>query len=154
MTYGANGVREYHNVDKATFWGIELGTEYAFTTNLSSNVKVNYLRGFRPEYDLPLIPPLQGTLAGNYRYKQFSFLTQSRIAAEQNHHNTEYGDRYTPGYVLLDAGVEYNLPFKRTEAVVSLSANNIFNTYYRDHLNWSGIPSMGRNLILSLKVKI
>lgn len=154
MTYGANGVREYHNVDKATFWGIELEAEYAFTTNLSSNVKVDYLRGFRPEHDLPLIPPLQGTLAVNYRYKQFSFLAQSRIAAEQNHYNTEYGDRYTPGYVLLDAGVEYNLLFKRTEAVVSLSANNIFNTYYRDHLNWGGIPSMGRNLILTLKIKI
>src|SRR5690606_35546271 len=127
---------------------------YTFAKKLSTTAKVDYLRGFRPEYDLPIIPPLQGTLAVNYKYKQFSFLAQSRMAAEQNHYNTEYGDRYTPGYVLLDAAVEYSLPVKKFDAAISVGVNNIFDTYYRDHLNWGGIPSMGRNLVFSLKVEL
>lgn len=154
MTYGANGVREYRNVDNATFWGVDFGANYVFDSNLSSTIKIDFLRGFKPDFDLPLVPPLQGVLTVNYKYSQFSFLAQSRMAAEQNHYNAEYGDRYTPGYILLDAGVEYKLPIKKSKASLSLSTNNIFNTYYRNHLNWGGIPSMGRILIFTLKIKV
>ncbi|WP_417588492.1 TonB-dependent receptor [Owenweeksia hongkongensis] len=154
MTYGANGVREYENISGATFWGVELGAEYAFSKSLVASAKGEYLRGFRPEADLPLIPPLQGTIGVNYSLKRFSFLAQSRMAAEQKHFNTEYGDRYTPGYVLLDAAIGYTLPLKKMNTQVEVAANNLLDTYYRDHLNWGGIPSMGRNIVLKLKLEI
>lgn len=154
MTYGANGVRAYENISDATFWGVEVGAEYFFTKSFTASAKMDYLRGFRPGADLPLIPPLQGELSLSYGFKSFTFLAQTRLAAEQNHYNTEYGDRYTPGYGLLDAAIGYTLPFKKLDAQIEIAANNILDTYYRNHLNWGGIPSMGRNIIAKFKIAI
>ena len=153
MTFGAKGLREYQNLAHATFWGSELAGEYAFNKKLGSRVKLDYLRGIHPDFDLPLIPPLQALVALNYRYQNFRYLIQSRMAAEQKHFNTAYGDRYTPAYMLWDAGIEYQLDMEKYQATFSLNANNLFNQYYRDHLNWGAFPSMGRNLILSLTLK-
>lgn len=152
MTWGGNGVREYANIDQATFWGVELTGSYAFSKSVSAFAKADYLRGVRPGADLPLVPPLQGNAGVNYSWRKFAVVAQGRFAAEQRFYNTEYGDRYTPGYALLDAALSYQLPLKVVNIQLEVAANNILDTYYRDHLNWGGIPSMGRNLIFKLKV--
>lgn len=152
MTWGANGVREYANIQQATFWGVEVDGGYTFSKVLSAFAKGEYLRGFRQSEDLPLIPPLQGTLGMSYGKERFSASAQGRFAVDQNHFNTEYGDRFTPGYALIDFAIGYNLPIRKVKVVVEMAANNLLDTYYRDHLNWGGIPSMGRNIVFKLKI--
>lgn len=152
MTWGANGVRAYDNIASATFWGIEVGGQWIFTPTIKSTASVEYLRGVRPGADLPLVPPLQANVGVNATLKQMGFVLAARMAAEQNYFNMEYGDRYTPGYALIDAAVTYKLPIKKVDIQLEVAANNLLDTYYRDHLNWGGIPSMGRNLIFKVKL--
>lgn len=152
MTWGANGVREYANIEQATFWGVEVDGGYTFSKVLSAFAKGEYLRGFRQSENLPLIPPLQGTLGMSYAKERFSASVQGRFAADQNHFNTEYGDRFTPGYALVDLAIGYNLPIKKVKVALEIAANNLLDTYYRDHLNWGGIPSVGRNIVFKLKI--
>ncbi len=152
MTYGGRGVREYQNIGPSTFWGVEAGAKYLFTKSVSATAELEYLRGFRPQEDLPLVPPLQASLGLDWRYHKFTFLLKGRLAADQPHYNSKYGDRYTPGYALADFAVNYQASVKKIQVKAALAVNNLFDTYYRDHLSWGGIPAMGRNVILKLQL--
>ena len=151
MTYGANGVRAYENVGIATFYGFELGASYQILNAWKAQSTLEYIRGFRPQSDLPLIPPLQADFSLNYSYGQWNFASQLRYAAEQNHFNSDYGDRYTPSYFLIDLAANYRFKIDKTKSLVSLAINNLADSYYRDHLSWAGIPAMGRNISLGIK---
>ena len=155
MTWGANGVRIYENVGKAWFYGIEADITYKPVENLEIYAKAEYLRGMlKPDFNLPLIPPLQSSIWINYNLGSFALLAQGRIAAEQKLYNTEYGDQYTPGYGLLDLSVAYECKLKDAKLKFEIAANNLMDTYYRDHLNWGGIPGMGRNIIFKMNMSL
>lgn len=151
MTYGANGVRAYANVGRATFYGFEVLAEYNLHSNWKLKASSEYIRGFRPQFDLPLIPPFQTELGINYSIGKWSMAPQLNYAAAQNHINSSYGDRYTPAYFLLDFAVNYRFKMAKGNALLSLALNNLTDRYYRDHMSWAGIPSMGRNVSVAIK---
>lgn len=154
MTYGAKGVRSYANVGRATFYGFEALAEYNLHSNWKLKARFQYIRGFRPHYDLPLIPPFQTELGINYSIGKWSIAPQLNYVAAQNHYNSNYGDRYTPSYLLLDCAVNYHIKMGNGNALFSLAINNLTDRYYRDHMSWAGIPSMGRNVSLALKYSL
>ncbi len=153
MTWGAKGVREYHNVPNAIYYGAELNGHYTMNEHWLVSAKANYVRATEGSMNLPLIPPLQGQARIGYMLKKFNAGVQTRMAAEQNKYNADYGDQYTPGYALIDLSVGVKQQLKKVAMSLDVACNNVFDTYYRDHLNWGGIPSLGRNIILSLKVE-
>ena len=62
----------------------------------------------------------------------------------------------TPGYWLLNAGAEWQKTFGKKEMTIGLSANNILNEVYYDHLSrfkYFGIYNIGRNISLNFKLK-
>lgn len=153
MTWGARGVRIYQNTDNALFYGLESTAEYALNQQLQISANIEYLRGLLNGNDnLPLIAPLQGQMGVNYSLDAWNFSALARTAAKQVNYSPQYGDRYTPAYGVLDAAVSYSHKFKQMHSNYTLSVSNLFNRHYRDHLNWGGIPSMGRNLVLKISI--
>jgi iron complex outermembrane recepter protein len=62
----------------------------------------------------------------------------------------------TPGYWLLNAGAEWQKIVGKKEITCGLSANNILNEVYYDHLSrfkYFGIYNIGRNIGLNFKLK-
>jgi len=154
MTIRARGVRTYVNAARASFWGTELRGHYQWSNHWQSTAQMAYMRGFLPgRFDLPLIPPLQGSLGTQYQKGAWQAGLQSQWAAAQPHYNAELGDRYTPSYGLLHSEVHYTLSGKKWRWKLGLQVQNILNQKYRPHLNWGGIPSPGRNLIFSLNIR-
>lgn len=153
MTWGARGVRIYQNTHHALFFGMETSAEFTLYQKLHFTAGAEYLRALlNDKQNLPLIPPLQGRLGIVYSHKSWSFSGKARAAGNQTNYSPEYGDRYTPAYAVIDASVSYSYKFNRLQTNVELSASNILDHYYRDHLNWGGIPSMGRNMVIILSL--
>jgi iron complex outermembrane receptor protein len=109
--------------------------------------------------DLPFIPadkihgevrfdlPLRG------RLKKSAFFASLDGAFKQQHpgaHETK-----TPGYVLFNCGVNTHLRCLGTEMKWSLTARNVFDKLYVDHLSRlkpQGIYNQGRNVVLSCTI--
>lgn len=153
MTWGARGVRFYENTDQALFYGLEAAAEFSLNQQVQFNASLEYLRGkLNGNTNLPLIAPLQGRVGANYAFGAWNFSGLVRAAANQVNYNPQYGDRYTPAYAVFDASISYTQEFKKLKANFALSASNIFDHNYRNHLNWGGIPSMGRNLVFKVNL--
>ena len=153
MTVRARGVKRYENFGQANFYGAQSKMEYRLLERWTVTGKAEYLRGFIPgRFDLPQIPPLQGMLRLDFQEKQWSSHLALNMANEQNNFNRQLGDRYTPGFTVLNAGFDYQFSWENYHMELGLTARNLLNRQYRQHLNWGGIPNMGRNLIFSAKI--
>lgn len=84
------------------------------------------------------------------------FMDVSVLAVTKQTHVPPNSDYVAPpaGYMLLNAGIGFSIPFKGELLGISFSANNILNTVYRDYLNRFRYYSndLGRNFTLRLKV--
>ncbi len=152
MTPGARGVRGYENIPSARFVGLELSGKYRLNEQLQFQSGLDYLRGVRPGQDLPMVPPLRSSLLASWCPADWELSLQGQYACAQTHYNMEYGDRFTPSYALLDASVAYKISLQQAELSLAMAVNNLFDHHYRDHLNWGGIPAMGRNIVFSLQL--
>lgn len=116
---------------------------------------------------LPLIPPLkiQSTVAKRFSLPS-KWLTAIRpnLEMELNGYQNRYlglnnTETPTPGYVLLGAGLEFNINHFRNQTMsLSIQASNLLNTLYQSHLSrlkyfesWGlGMYGMGRNVSFKL----
>ncbi|MCH8554152.1 MAG: TonB-dependent receptor [Schleiferiaceae bacterium] len=122
------------------------GFEYVWNLNLETGLP------------LPLTPPLSTLLQAEYQFftgrskkTRLSFFIDYRIAAAQN--RTDRNERTTPGYQLLDAGVQWRYHHLKLQ----LSGANLANTNYFNHLSryrLINLPEPGRNVSLRLIVPI
>lgn len=72
---------------------------------------------------------------------------------EQNLINSE--ENTTPSYNLLNAGIGATLKRKKTNYSINVSANNLLNEAYYDHMSRFknfGLLNMGRNISINLKI--
>lgn len=154
MTVRARGVREYENLPRARFYGFQAHGQYQWTPEWRSNLQIEYLRGYIPgRFNLPLVPPLQGNFKQQVQLKNWQMQAGLEWAAPQHKFNESLGDQFTRGYALLNAGVQHSLKLKKAVVHLSVNAQNLLNNQYRNHLNWGGIPSMGRNIIFGISVR-
>ena len=61
----------------------------------------------------------------------------------------------TPGVQLFHLGAGFRIPVGRTDVELTLSARNLFNTKYYNHLSFYRkveIPELGRNFQLLIKI--
>lgn len=154
MTIRARGVREYKNLPRARFYGFQFHGEYRWSPQWRSNLQMEYLRGYIPQrFNLPLIPPLQATFTQQVHLKSWQLQASLEWAAPQFQYNENLGDQFTPGYALLNAGIQYPCKLKKAVIHLSVNAQNMLNNQYRNHLNWGGIPNMGRNIIFGVSIR-
>ncbi|MBS1652956.1 MAG: TonB-dependent receptor [Bacteroidetes bacterium] len=151
MTIGAYGVKTYKNIDYAVSQGFEFNTKAFIANNLTyiSSIKYIYAQTYN-NTPLPLIAPLKLQHAIRYNFKLFQAQIEHDLASPQNRINVDYGDKKTPGFNLYNVRLSQNIPLKKTMFQLSLACENIFDLYYREHLDIGQIPRFGRNFVVNL----
>jgi len=177
-TLGAPGVKQYVNVDRATFTGFEIGytSPKAYKLGLSVVAAMTYAR--IPEVTkyiitaghvtgdtllkndaLPEIPPFETTISVNYRLLKGKLVPKIsyRLVAAQNHVSEAFYEPETPGFSLLNFSIAYTI----TKNInINAGANNIFDVSYYEHLNRKIVGSTeklyepGRTFFVTLNLSI
>lgn len=149
---------------QAELMGVEFSSEIQLLNNWVLSASMGYTHGrrklFENEQDdpnknwkpLPTIPPLKGNIELSYNKNGLRLGTKSKLAAEQN--RTGEFEQPTDGHAVFNLFGQYR--FERWEMLhtLSLNANNIFNTTYRDHLSRIKeiYPEPGRNISLLYRI--
>lgn len=155
MTIGARGVKGYENIAYATLQGFETGI------SCKPAKRLLYLASGRYTYattdnNIPLmqVPPLKIQHALRYDHPWAQLQIEHDWAAAQNRINTASGELRTPQWHLFNVRIAKNITLKRSVLQLSAACENIFNNWYREHLDWGGIPRPGRNVVMSVAYAI
>lgn len=119
----------------------ELGGEYIYTWNCDEQIPLSFS------------PPasLRNTLS--WEKKRLRFYAEHQFIADQN--RVARNEDPTEGGQLLHLGAGFRIPIGGTDVEVALSARNLLNTKYYNHLSFYRkveIPEPGRNFQLSIKI--
>lgn len=146
---------------EAIFKGIEFSSQLTVLDQWALSASVSYTHAERKLSDqeqqnssgeswqpLPMIPPLK--IKGGITYGRSGL--QLGINTEWSDNQNRTGDFETPtaGYHTWNIFGQYRFQFSNTLHTISLNAENIFDTAYRDHLSRikDVMPAPGRNISL------
>ncbi len=143
------------NVQKALLYGFDFKLDYNFYNNLVLFVTGAYVRGkdIDVNENLPLIPPLNGSLGIRYSYYKSGAVELTFVsAAKQNKVAVE--EKKTDGYYRLDLAVNTSkIELGITRLQLFAGIDNITNNSYTNHLSTNrGDISIepGRNIFVRL----
>lgn len=150
-TMGAAGVKRYQNISSATLFGGEWISVFKVRENISlSSVNV-YQKGMDANKNpMPMISPFHSTNKVEWEAEgNWNAYIESVFAAAQNNASSFYGERPTPSFHIMNAGIVKTIFSKNNRVVLSLSGNNILNQYYYEHIDVIKLPRPGRNIVLN-----
>ncbi|MDZ7778566.1 MAG: TonB-dependent receptor [Gemmatimonadota bacterium] len=140
--------------DDALLLGFEGGVDWNAVGDLTLHGTASYVEGTRDEEDapLPLIPPLQGTLGLEYDRPDWFVRGETNLAARQDRIG-EF-ETVTPGYAVFDASAGLRLTVSGRLHVLTVSADNVTDAEYRNHLSRVKeiMPEAGRGLSITYRV--
>lgn len=147
MTIGSKGVKVYENLPNASISGVELTLNTQVWKKLKVSNTASYTYGIDHKGNpLPLIPPLKNLTLLRLNVKKYMLHTSVILAASQSAFNADAGEQYTPSYGVMNIGVSKLFPLLKQQANIGVEANNIFDSYYWDHMDWNNIPRVGRSI--------
>jgi len=151
MTPGAYGVRVYQNIPGAYFNGFEtqLSWQLFRTVHLFDQIKCVHART-TDRQPLPLIPPLTHQLSVRYTLKNFSIQTDVDQNLAQKRINPGFGEDQTPAFTVLHLRLSYQIK----KWLLQGGIENLLDKKYHTHLDWGNIPRPGRNIYLTLELKL
>ena len=151
MTPGASGAKVYKNIPYADFWGAELAMLVAPTSHVQL---VGNFKGTRAEaFDgdpLPFIPAYKNVTSVRYKGNKFSGQVEWEGALQQSHVSAHFGEKATPGYSIFNLRTNHSWASRKGRWQIGLGVENLANAYYREHLDWGGLPRPGRNFYCTL----
>lgn len=151
MTMGANGVKMYHNLSHAKLWGTEGSVVYNFQHLGNVISTLRYTNGTDMNGKmLPMMAPLKWVNSYRHALGNLWLQAEFEIAASRRNVNMATGEMPTDGFSLLHFRGGYTIKGKKTNWELNAGVENILNKYYREHLDWGGIPRAGRNVYLQL----
>ncbi|MBN2661398.1 MAG: TonB-dependent receptor, partial [Tannerellaceae bacterium] len=115
--------------------------EYVYTYNLDANTALSFS------------PPVSLRSTLSYHPGQMRFYLENECIAAQN--RISRNEDPTPGAQLFHAGASFSIPWMKNKLEVTISANNLFDTRYYNHLSFYrkiDIPEPGRNFQLLIKI--
>jgi iron complex outermembrane receptor protein len=142
--------RVYTNAESAFLTGGEVSGIWSLRPNLNLTSTLSYTYGHNRDLDEPLsmIPPLRGVLTMRYSRDKAWIELESRWANAQNRAAEQSADEdRTDGYNILNVRTGYRV---HDMIELKLGIENIFDTFYHEHLSINNLPSRGRNLYLNL----
>jgi len=152
---GLRGVKQFVNITNGIIAGGSLVVGYYIIQSLSLNASVSYDWGENTELNEPLpgIAPFHSNIKLTYNNINDGYWLElaARFTADQNRYAERYGEIYTPGYAVFD--IRGGLKLTK-EIELSAGIKNLFDRYYRDHLNKALIPEPGRNLYVRITLGI
>ena len=128
---------------RARYSGIDLSTDYVLTEKWSYQLKYSMVRAYNLEENNFLIgipaDRLRNGLTGAFKLKKervFRFMLNSEYVFKQNRFNinADYVDPPSD-YLLFNAELNIELPWKEKRLTVSVVADNLLNKSYRDYMN-------------------
>lgn len=143
------------NEASAFIGGGELTSSYKFLSNVTfeTGFEYVYMQNLTDGYPLPFSPPL--SVISSITWHSHKETRYGRLHGKLEHQYTGAQNRIarnedrTPGYNLFHANLNYSVKIKKSILDVSFQVQNIFNTYYFNHLSYYrklNIPEPGRNL--------
>ncbi len=152
MTIGATGVKQYENLDNATIVGGEVKFRYSIMKNLLFTSANSISYGVDDERKaLPLIPPFKSTNSIKYSWKKIRFDVTYTTGAMQTHVDFDkYGELPSSEFNVLNASLARAFEFKSSSLLLNVTADNIFDAAYSEHLDFMSINRQGRNFIVNL----
>lgn len=145
--YATGGVR-------ALLYGAELQVEWEAGGALTFDASLSYTHGsFRDGGSpLPQIPPVKGQVGVTWKPAQWRLGLRSELAGRQS--RVDDFEEPTAGYALLHGFAQYSFTTGQQVHNVSLSAENILDQAYRNHLSRVKVilPEAGMNLRLTYKL--
>ena len=151
--------------NNANLYGVE--TEVNFHPNsymhFENSFSLTHGKNAQTKSDLPLIPAprIRNEVKFEPKIKNKVLMnTYFSIGLDnlfsQNRIDTEF-ETPTSGYTLVDAAAGTTFKFKKQSLKVYISANNVFDKAYVDHLNrlkYVGILNQGRNVAFGLQLPL
>ena len=150
--------------DDALFNGFEITGSYNFPFGLKVDLGIDFVQNLNLDsrLPLPLTPPPSVQLGLEYELLPESkgledahVFVLGRYNFAQN--RTDRNERETPDSFILNAGLGFSKRLLGQTAKFRLSANNLLNTAYFNHISryrLLNLPEQGRNIILSLLIPI
>ncbi len=142
--------RVYTNALSAFLTGGEVSALWHIRGGLEVTSTLSYTYGHNRTLDepLPMIPPLRGVLTLRYGHSKYWAELESRWANAQNRaaEQSAVEDR-TDGYNILNLRTGYHLT---SYADLKVGLENIFDTFYNEHLSIGNLPARGRNAYINL----
>lgn len=151
----------------ASFYGIDLNLIYSPTSQFDVIAKGSAVNAINETFGnyLVYIPPYRGEISAvyspNFAYflkKNAIYLQVSGVFTARQFRVENNSDFLSPpaGYGLLNTEIGGNFKVGKQPFFVSIQANNLLNTSYRDYMNryryFADEP--GRNIILRLKIPL
>lgn len=147
----------------STLKGFEFSLDIHPVSNLHFENSVSYVdaRNNNLNQPLPFIPPMkiENELRYTFKNKKQSMLSETYIKTSLTNvlrqNRIDLFETETNGYTLMNAGIGTNIKLGKQSAVVFITANNLFDTVYFNHLSRLkevGIHEQGRNITFGVTV--
>ena len=152
-SFGAPGVRQYINIDRAELLGFEFSWQQHLLSVLQQQLTISYTYGENKGSQKPLaeIAPmdLRYRVEGRLFKNKLSPYIHIRHALKQNRVADDFGEKTTAAFTTVDAGTK----LIATNFQITLAVNNLFDEAYREHLSRYIRPtlplnSVGRSMII------
>lgn len=141
---------------EALFAGTEATIDIHFLRSFNYRISGEYVYTYNCDGHIPLSfsPPFSMRNTLTWQRKQVMLYAEWQSIARQN--RVERNEDRTPGANLFHLGGSLNIPIRGNQAIeITLTARNIFNTRYYNHLSFYRkveIPEPGRNFQLLIKI--
>ena len=142
--------------DEALFAGTEATIDIHFLRSFNYRISGEYVYTYNCDEHIPLSfsPPFSMRNTLTWQRKQVMLYAEWQSIARQN--RVDRNEDRTPGANLFHLGGSLNIPIRGNQAIeITLTARNIFNTRYYNHLSFYRkveIPEPGRNFQLLIKI--
>jgi iron complex outermembrane receptor protein len=138
----------------ALFYGAELQVEWEALDHLHLNASVSHTTGsFKDDgAPLPQIPPMKGRVGMIWKEASWQAGLQAEFATRQD--RVDAFEEETAGYVVFGGFAQYSFTTGLQVHNVSLTAENVLDQIYRNHLSRVKVilPESGRNVRLTYKL--
>mgnify|MGYP002557703519 FL=1 len=141
---------------EALFAGTEATIDIHFLRSFNYCISGEYVYTYNCDEHIPLSfsPPFSMRNTLTWQRKQVMLYAEWQSIARQN--RVDRNEDRTPGANLFHLGGSLNIPIRGNQAIeITLTARNIFNTRYYNHLSFYRkveIPEPGRNFQLLIKI--
>ena len=141
---------------EALFAGTEATIDIHFLRSFNYRISGEYVYTYNCDEHIPLSfsPPFSMRNTLTWQRKQVMLYAEWQSIARQN--RVDRNEDRTPGANLFHLGGSLNIPIRGNQAIeITLTARNIFNTRYYNHLSFYRkveIPEPGHNFQLLIKI--
>jgi iron complex outermembrane receptor protein len=140
---------------EALFAGGEVSVDVRLPLHLRYNFTGEYVHTYNCDEHIPLAFSPPGSLRNTLTWQKGKVELYGEYHCMTSQNRTDRNEEATPGANLLHAGARLSVPFAGTKAEITLSARNLLNIRYYNHLSFYRkveIPEPGRNFQLIIKV--